>query len=372
VHTKINELGKSKRVLGGLVATVVLALGATFVGYHAMAKSVTLSLDGQAEQVRSMGDTVSDVLSSQGIEVNEHDIVAPALDQPVADGDRITVRFGKPLALSVDGKTSTYWVTAGNVNGALAEIGKRFVGADLSASRGDIIDRSGLTLTVITPKNYRIQVGNQPVENRRVAAATVEDLLRDLGVKYDADDIVEPALTTPLKAHTKVTVTRVKVVKKYVARESVDFSTIETKDSSMYTDESTVQRAGVDGLRNVTYRLRYENGRLVATKVLSQTVIKAPVDERVTVGTKEHATTNFAGGSTVWDRIAQCESGGNWAANTGNGYYGGLQFSLSTWRAYGGSGLPSNNSREEQIRIAEKVRAASGGYGAWPVCGARA
>jgi len=217
VHTKINELGKSKPVLAGLVTTVVLALGATFVGYQAMAKTVTVSLDGQTEQLRSRGDTVGDVLSSQGIEVNEHDIVAPSLDQPVADGDRITVRFGKPLSLDVDGKTSTYWVNATNVNGALAEIGKRFLGADLSASRGDIINRSGLTLNVITPKDYRIQVGSKPVETRRVAAVTVEDLLRDLGVTYDADDIVEPALTTRLKPQTKVTVTRVKVVTKYVA-----------------------------------------------------------------------------------------------------------------------------------------------------------
>ena len=74
--------------------------------------------------------------------------------------------------------------------------------------------------------------------------------------------------------------------------------------------------------------------------------------------------------SVNWDAIAQCESSGNWHINTGNGYYGGLQFSLSTWQAYGGTGLPSENSREQQIAIAERVRAASGGYGAWPNCGA--
>jgi ABC-type transport system substrate-binding protein len=78
---------------------------------------------------------------------------------------------------------------------------------------------------------------------------------------------------------------------------------------------------------------------------------------------------NAASGST-WDQLAQCESGGNWAINTGNGYYGGLQFNLGTWQAYGGSGLPSNASRETQIAIATKVRDASGGYGAWPGCAA--
>ena len=69
-------------------------------------------------------------------------------------------------------------------------------------------------------------------------------------------------------------------------------------------------------------------------------------------------------------RSPQCESGGNWAINTGNGYYGGLQFSLGTWHAYGGTGLPSQHSRETQIAIATKLRDASGGYGAWPHCAA--
>ena len=79
------------------------------------------------------------------------------------------------------------------------------------------------------------------------------------------------------------------------------------------------------------------------------------------------ATAASAGGSQAqFEQLAQCESGGNWAINTGNGYYGGLQFNLGTWQAYGGSGLPSSASRETQIAIATKVRDASGGYGAWP------
>ena len=85
----------------------------------------------------------------------------------------------------------------------------------------------------------------------------------------------------------------------------------------------------------------------------------------------EPAATNFAGGSSVWDSLAQCEAGGNWAINTGNGYYGGLQFNIGTWQAYGGSGLPSSASRETQIAIATKVRDANGGYGAWPGCAAK-
>ncbi|MFF0494610.1 transglycosylase family protein [Nocardia sp. NPDC003482] len=69
-----------------------------------------------------------------------------------------------------------------------------------------------------------------------------------------------------------------------------------------------------------------------------------------------------------WDGVAQCESGGNWHINTGNGYYGGLQFTQSTWAANGGHGSPANASKEEQIRVAENVLATQG-VGAWPVCG---
>jgi hypothetical protein len=81
----------------------------------------------------------------------------------------------------------------------------------------------------------------------------------------------------------------------------------------------------------------------------------------LSTGTASAATHN-------WDGVAQCESGGNWGINTGNGYYGGLQFSQSTWAANGGSGSAHNASKAEQIRVAENVLQTQGA-GAWPVCG---
>src|SRR5262245_29252312 len=72
----------------------------------------------------------------------------------------------------------------------------------------------------------------------------------------------------------------------------------------------------------------------------------------------------------TWDALAQCEAGGNWATNTGNGYYGGLQFSLSTWRSVGGTGLPSDASRETQILMGQRLQARSG-WGSWPACSRR-
>ena len=84
------------------------------------------------------------------------------------------------------------------------------------------------------------------------------------------------------------------------------------------------------------------------------------------------APTASAAPDSDWDRLAQCESGGNWAINTGNGYYGGLQFSGATWNAFGGgqyAATANQATREQQIAVAEKILA-SQGWGAWPACSA--
>lgn len=95
----------------------------------------------------------------------------------------------------------------------------------------------------------------------------------------------------------------------------------------------------------------------------------APVAAAPSYSAPVAAAAPVASGS-VWDSLAACESGGNWSINTGNGYYGGLQFSLGSWQAVGGSGLPSNASREEQIARAEALLARQG-WGAWPACTAK-
>ena len=155
----------------------------------------------------------------------------------------------------------------------------------------------------------------------------------------------------------------VTTVEKYVPREKFAAPVVEKKDDSMNAGDTKVVRLGKPGLRNVTYTLVYENGKLAAKRVADQQVLRKPRAKVVRIGTKIP--------DGVWDRLAGCESGGNWHINTGNGYYGGLQFSLGTWHAYGGTGLPSQHSRETQIAIATKLRNASGGYGAWPGCAAK-
>ena len=370
-QTRLSRIMRSRPLMIALAGVVVLAVAGSTWGYSALSKTVTLTLDGEPQQVTAFGGTVGDVLEAEGIEVSDKDVVAPSLDEAVTDGSEITVSFSRPLELTVDGDSKTYWVTATTVSRALEQIGRAYRGSELSASRGGSIDREGMALSVVTPKTIKVKLGAEKMQKRTVTALTVEDALEDLGVDLGKHDETRPAPAAELEDGDTLVFTDVRIVKKRVAGESVDFATVEQEDGSMYEGETSVVRSGETGLRNVTYRIVYRNGEVSVKKVLQQKVLRAPVDEVVKVGTKEQATTNFAGGSTVWDQLAQCESGGNWAINTGNGYYGGLQFNLGTWQAYGGSGLPSNASRETQIAIATKLRDATGGYGSWPGCAAK-
>ncbi len=103
--------------------------------------------------------------------------------------------------------------------------------------------------------------------------------------------------------------------------------------------------------------------RLLQAAVATVVALGAPV---ALAGTADAATP-----TAKWDRIAQCESGGKWNTATGNGYYGGLQFSMGTWKAFGGSGSPHKASKSQQIAVAERILAKQG-WKAWPACSRKA
>jgi hypothetical protein len=115
---------------------------------------------------------------------------------------------------------------------------------------------------------------------------------------------------------------------------------------------------------------RYRGRHRTSTTATRLTAVGAVGVGTAAVSVLAPATAAHAASSSAWDKVAHCESGGNWSDDTGNGYYGGLQFSASTWSGYGGgSYAPRANeaSRTEQIAVANRVLA-SQGWGAWPVC----
>lgn len=362
----------SRLALVVTTAVVLLAVAGTTLGYQSLQTTVTLAVDGEEREVAVMGDSVDDVLEAEGIEVGERDVVQPDASESISDGARISVLYAKPVDLTVDGETSTHWVTATDVQGALTQIGSAYADARLSTSRNLDLDRDGTSIEVVTPKRLKLELAGKKPVTREIAALTVREALAELGIELDEHDTVSPRPRAALEDGDTLTFTDIEVRKRTVKGESFDVDTVTREDSSSPEGTETVVREGRSGERNATYRVVTRNGEVVRRVILTQKVTTPAVARVVEVGTAEpEPEANYAGGNSVWDQLAECESGGNWAINTGNGYYGGLQFNLGTWQSYGGSGYPHENSREEQIAVAERVRAATGGYGSWPHCSAQ-
>ncbi len=359
------------------VAALVVAAGSVGVAHYD--KAVQVSVDGQPSSVHVLGSTVADVLDKEDIAVGPHDVVVPSLRSSVDDGDHISVRYGRKLTVTVDGQTKEYWTTATTVDSALTDLGIRAEGAVLSASRSQPLGRGGLTLAVTTPKKV-VFVADGKKRTVTTTGTTVFGMLAELGVVKKVDDIVTPAMPTALDDDMLVVLKRV-TIKKVRSTESVAYPVTKVKDSSLYKGQTKVVTPGKKGTKTVVRQKTWVDGKLTTTKVLTQKVLRKPVTAVVKVGTKSHpaasTTTRDAGNTSgaglnlanaaMWDRIAQCESGGNWHINTGNGYYGGLQFATSSWLANGGGDFASRAdlaSRGEQITVANRYYAKAG-LGPW-------
>jgi resuscitation-promoting factor RpfB len=358
-------------------AAVVVTLVAGAVGFGYFDKSVTLSVDGKTSAVHLFGSTVGDVLTHQGIKLDSHDLVAPAVSTPLQDNQEVVVKYGRLLTVTVDGKTKEFWTTQTTVAGALSELGIRADSAKLSVSRSQPLGRLGLVMSVTTPKSVWVTVDGK----KRAAvttSATVADLLAELKVTVGAKDRVTPVATTALSNGLKVAVARV-TQKTVTTTEAIAFGTQQRNDASLYSGSTKTLTAGTAGSRVVNHLQTWVNGKLATDKIGSSHVVTAPVAAVVAIGTMSRPVqsapapspasgpVSSGGGSsvngTMWDRIAQCESGGNWAINTGNGYYGGLQFDSQTWMGNGGGAFAPRAdlaSRTQQIAIANKVYAARG------------
>ncbi|WP_308279669.1 transglycosylase family protein [Phycicoccus mangrovi] len=368
----------SRTIRHATQGAAALAVVAGSVGVAHLDKAVALTVDGSPRSVHVFGGTVRDALDKSDISVGEHDVVVPSLDAAISDGDHISVRYGRKLVVTVDGQRREYWTTATTVDAALRDVGVRADGAVLTASRSQTLGREGLALSVTTPKDVTVLDGGKR-RSVTTTAPQVGAVFGQLGIEHDADDTVKPGLSTAVREGMTITLTRIGT-KTQTRTESVSFGTTRRTDSSMAEGTTKTVTTGKPGTKKVTRELRWVNGKLSSSKVVKTVVTKQPVDAVVKVGTKKAAVpapststppsagnTSGAGlnlaNAAMWDRIAQCESSGNWSINTGNGYYGGLQFDIPSWLANGGDDFasrPDLASRAEQITVANRYYAKAG------------
>jgi resuscitation-promoting factor RpfB len=360
----------TKRIFarGALVAST-LALTTGTATALTMDKTVTIMVDGEQRTIHTFAPTVAGALQAAGLRVGDQDTLAPTAGSALENGSRIVLKRARPLALTVDGTQHEVWTTALTVKNALEQVGIRSRDTELSANPSERIPVDGMALVVRTAKPITLLDGGLPAKAIHSTALSVGDLLTQQGVPLQDRDTVTPERTSPVLPGMTVQVTRVRI-EEHSEKRLVRPSVRKLEDPEMPVGSEVVEEVGTPGEQIVTFRLTLANGKEIDRKQLSVQQIVPARPTVVRVGAKEPKEL-AASGATIWDELAQCESGGNWAANSGNGYYGGLQFDESTWSANGGEQFapyPHQASRDQQIAVAERVRNARGNYRAWPTC----
>ena len=348
---------------------VTLTVGGGFaVAAH---KTVKLTIDGAPMTVQTMKTKVADVLAENGYHIGSRDDVYPAADQPVHDAENIVLRRSRPLEVSLDGQnTREVWTTASTVQDALAQLSLTDT-APAAADRATRVPIGGMALPVVSAHNVTINDGGT-VRQVHLAAANVAGLLAAAGAPLIQRDTVVPAASAPVTEGMEIDVTRIRL-DKITQIAPLAPANREIRDPSMNMSRRVVEDAGQPGTQDVTYAVASVNGVETGRLPIANQVLTPARDGVVRVGAKPGTEVPPISNGGTWDALSHCEAGGNWAINTGNGFYGGVQFDQNTWERNGGLRYAARAdlaTREEQITIAEVTRARQG-WGAWPVCSGR-
>ncbi len=367
--SRINRINSTRSVplrlaTGGMLATLLIG-GVTAATTK---KDIIVDVNGEQLAMVTMSGTVEGALAQAGVELGAHDFVSPSPDSALSNDSVVTVRTAKQVALVVEGEEKTLTTTAVSVEDLLTELD--------DVTRADVIDtdldttipESGLQLKVTKPKIISINDGGRVVYTS-IAAETVGEVLERRGVELDADDRINHDRGAAIATNTEIVIDRVETAE---VIDTVEFELPATYIDDPESDEGeeALVTPGTKGTREVTRQIVTVNGVEAENNVINEVELTPSTPATIKRGTRTAPSVPSVAGGSVWDALAQCESGGNWSINTGNGFAGGLQFHPQTWLAYGGGAYAptaSNASREQQIAVAEKVQAAQG-WGAWPAC----
>lgn len=373
------------RLVAATAALTVLAGGTT--AYAVAHKTVTLDVDGEVTRVSTFAGSVDGVLSDAGVDLGGRDTVAPAEPTALVEGAEIVVRHARQVTVTVDGSETAVWTTALTADEALGTLSTRGGDVRLVASRSAAGGRAEIPLDLDGPVDVVVDGATHTVTKTTGGVAAV---LEGLGVTLT--DLDRVSVRRSETGAVTVVVNRV-VVQDVAEVTPIGFEVVEQDDADRLVGTKAVVTDGVEGQRTVVHRITTVDAVETARETVSDAVTTVPVTEVVAVGTKPRpvapkpARTPAAssgatqapsqpapaasGGGLNWAALAACESGGRANAVSATGKYHGLyQFSVSTWAAVGGSGLPSQASADEQTMRAQMLFDRAGA-GQWPHCGPR-
>jgi uncharacterized protein YabE (DUF348 family) len=362
--TQRRRVGRKSLLVAAAASIGLLGLGGGTAA--AMSKEVTITVDGQQHEVRTLAGSVAGALSSAGLQANKHDVLAPAADAPISDGSTIALERAKELSLTIDGKKRDVWTTADTVDQALTQLGQDPRALQLSADRSREIPLDGLAVTATPLRTVKLSVAGAPAKSVRTGAKTVADVLKEQGVTLGAADTTTPKAATAVKDGLTISVSRVKTTD---VTTTVDVAPkdVRTGDPALDKGKTVVAKAGTPGKQKVVTRVTTVNGKETARKEIARTTVTEATPNQIRVGTKA-ATVDVQGGRVFfhdtefgvnWDGLAYCESTNNpRAVNNPAGFlstYGLFQFDQPTWESVGGTGNPGDASPEEQLKRAKML-----------------
>ena len=371
--------GKFSFVKVGAQLLVLCALVVGLVAFVGNNKTITLNVDGKVSSVQTFGGTVGQVVKSANLELNPADRVSPSVDASVQNGTVINVNKAKEVKVSLDGSEKTVNTTAQDVAGLVTELGVASA-SSVSVPKDAQLSIAGSYVSISTPKTVSL-VADGKVDTATTTAATVGKVIEEAGLVLGANDRSSQPVNAHVVNNMVIKVSRVDTGQTTVSTEDVPFETVTSESGELLKGEKEVTQKGAPGKLEKTFKLVLVDGREASRTLVSETVTVQPVAEKVTVGTKPKpvaqaapAASPSAGTNTgaaapammneaMWDKIAQCESTGNWSINSGNGYYGCLQFDIRTWIGAGGGAYAPNASlatKAQQIDIANRVYAQRG------------
>lgn len=352
---------------GGVLAAV--AVGGVTVGTQK--KDVTIDINGDQMTLATWSGDVQGALDKAGIAIGEKDLVYPAPSEELRNNETVTVRTSKQVAVVIDGEEKTIdtnATTVGELVNQLDGISSAVAALSVSQNQDAKIPEDGMTVDVTTPKIVSLTDGGKTVYSE-IAAATVADVLEQRGISLGKDDVVTPSLDTAVSKNLKINIDRV-VISEVEGTESYTVDPTFVDDPNAFEGEETEVSPATPGERSITRKITTVNGVETANEIIDEKILTPAIAATISRGTKQPTSAPAVAGGSVWDSLAQCEAGGNWAINTGNGFSGGLQFTPSTWLGFGGGEYAPQAylaTREQQIAVAQKVQAVQG-WGAWPAC----
>ncbi len=323
---------------------------------------VSVYVDGEKHIVSTKASTVATALRDFNVTLQKGDVVEPGLNSPI-DQQSYNINIYRAVpTLIVDNGKSSQIMTGYQSPRQIASAAGLTIFPEDHISLQKITDFAnddlvGNKVIITRAKPVQIVLGGQTY-NFRTQARTVKALLDEHKIEVAPEDTLSIPLAERIDPGLRLVIN--KISQDIVAVNQPIASDVQiTYDDNLPLGTEQIKQLGSEGLQQLTYLVKYKDKVETARSLLASKVLK-PMKTKIVVRGRHVA-------NDVWARLRQCEAGGDYTRNSGNGYYGAYQFLVSTWQANGGTGRPDQASPAEQDRIAQLLQSRRG-WSPWPVC----